>query len=403
MNMTHETIDKISENFGANEESPVRQTAGIILELLNKGEYPLLLGDRGLGKTGLSEQIIRAIGREMYYLNASQVDAASLVYPLPNAERDSVTLLTIKEMDRKTILLDELTNARDDLKSLLQSLVLDKRIGTTQFEDINFIATGNGLQHSSLANSLPRPLLERFCVVDFPAPTVDDWITYMLQTHSTVPSWYYGFMKSISSSEFYSPEDKGESENFQQRPSPRSHTKFAKILSEYESPVKALSRSGRLESICKGFLGAPMAVRFLAYLADSSNFLTYEEFLKGKNPQNSSQAINLILSANSALNTTVKTTLDNYIAYKSSPKEYNEKEVTEKTQKLYDTLNHLLGVIMSNGKTRSLSQFFLDVITRNNAAEYKHLLSSFANKSENLSSPLNKLISERRKAVTAVV
>lgn len=324
MQETDSHAQQIANKYGADNNSPIRELVETCVTLLENGESPLLLGDRGLGKSTVAYDVAKDLGREVFYFNCSQADAASLVFPklvrrsdgtvVQDREngivvnRDLITqpegieLVTIFGLNGKVVLLDEITNAQDDLHSFLLSFVQDRRIGNTVFDDILIVATGNGTSHSTLANTLPRPLIERFCVLEFPAPSVDDWIAYMLRKHPGVPSYYYGFLKHVSSAMFYSPESNdGDVEDFRQRPSPRSHTKAAKTLSKFPTVQDALNRSNVVFRIMNGFLGKEVASAFITYLQDASNFLTFTEWKQGRMPLTNIQVINLTISAYESL------------------------------------------------------------------------------------------------------
>lgn len=294
--------------IGSSQNSKLYMLAKAAGILLNAGKSPLFIGDRGLGKSSVAKQVAANLNRETYYFNCSQADAASLVYPVVSAEPGkppSINLTTLGGLDGLTIILDEITNAREDLQSFLLSWVLEKRVGSTEFKDINFIATGNSNKQSSLANTLPRPLLERFCVLDFPAPTKDDWIVYM-QTQQKAPSWYYAWIKKINEPMFYTKEtEDGEVEDFKQRPSPRSHTQLANTLASLESPQEAQAEIEVIHMIAEGFVGNSAATSLNQYINDSSNFITYEEYLAGRKPQNATQIMNLVMSATDKLRDTV--------------------------------------------------------------------------------------------------
>lgn len=306
----------------------IRDNKAIIKMLWKNDRYPMLLGDRGIGKSQVAFQVAdEDMNLPVYYLNCSQVDAESLIYPsiketerrvdpealLPHMKEvakigedgkaivtdRSIDLITIDGLEQPiVVLLDELTNARQSLWSLLLSFVAEKRIGSRYFPNILFIATGNRTDNSSLAQPLPRPLMERFCILDAPVPTKEEWMEYMKKTYTSVPGYYYGFVHNIPSKMFYEKESEGgDVEDMRQLPSPRSHTYAASVLSEYEKVEEARNHMAYIYPVFKGYLGDSVASRFIAYLQDADNFLTYEQYTNGKKPTTAPQVINLAVDA----------------------------------------------------------------------------------------------------------
>ena len=83
------------------------------------------------------------------------------------------------------LLLDELTNiSRPDVISAAYKLIFDRRAGFTKFhDDVFIVACGNKPEHSSVANYLPTPLINRMLVLTIDPPKVDDWMEFMQKTY----------------------------------------------------------------------------------------------------------------------------------------------------------------------------------------------------------------------------
>lgn len=335
----------------------IRELKEMVTELLLPNDrYPLVLGDRGIAKTQVAFQVAKAMGKQVYYFNASQVDAESLVFPvIKEVERigedgkmvlgKAIEIVTVAGLHEDVVvIIDELTNARPSLHSFLLSFVADRRIGENTFENVRFYATGNKTQNSSLAQPLPRPLMERFCIIDAPVPSKEEWMAWMRENYENVPSWYYGFIHGLPNGMFYSKEEEGgESEDFTQLPSPRSHTYAATTLNSFASELDAKKHLKTIFALFKGYLGTPVASRFIAYIEDSSNFLTYEQYAKGTKPTSSTQVINLAVDA----------------ADKLYPLYETEKE--KEQEKFYKALDKLLYDIHQS-KFTNLTQFVLETV-----------------------------------------
>lgn len=333
--------------------------------VLNAGLSPFFVGDRGIGKSQVAQQIAQKLGKEVYFFNASQADASSLVYPVVDGEvgNKGIELVSLKDVDNKIIIIDELTNARPDLWSFLLSWVLDKKIGNKSFKDIQFIATGNFTKNSTLANSLPRPLLERFCVIEFPVPSVEDWVHHMQQTYPTVPDYYYSFIYTIADinkSYFYEPElDYGDVDDFKQRPSPRSHTQVAKVLASnpnFNTIHGVLSKIEVVRTIMTGFLGSAVYSAFANYINDASNFLSYDDYARGKKPENVPQVINLVMSTRQKFSNI----LNNENLTQEEAHEYLTKYADRLFGDVYNLDNKLVSLLSYNLITNKVREYFND-------------------------------------------
>ena len=82
---------------------------------------------------------------------------------------------------RGMLFLDELTNVeRPDVQAAAYKLVLDRKAGFLKFSDgVKVVAAGNTPEHSSIANELPAPLINRMTVVEAEPPTFSEWLSYM--------------------------------------------------------------------------------------------------------------------------------------------------------------------------------------------------------------------------------
>ena len=327
--------------------------------LLPNGRYPLFIGDRGIGKSQIAFQIIEELGAKAFYFNASQTDPESLIFPVikemqgfdedgnPKLGDKVIDLVTVGGLaeDNIVVLIDELTNARPSLHSFLLSFVADRRIGTKVFNNVSFIATGNRTSNSSLAQALPRPLMERFCIIDSPVPSRHEWVQYMRDNYPSVPSWYYGFMLELPQKQFYQQEEEGgDVEDFRQLPSPRSHTYAATTLSGFESAGQALNHLNAISTVFKGYLGEAVAARFIAYLQDSENFLTFKQYKKGKTPKNAAQAINLAVDAAENL------------------RPLYEKGDKKSRSQYFEEIDQLFHDVHSTRNVTNLAQFVLDTL-----------------------------------------
>lgn len=357
--------------------------------LLLANRAPFLKGDRGLGKTETVFQVVEELRNPtdgqpklsiegVYYLNASQTDPEAMTFPVvkTNEEgRKTVEVVTVEDLEGHLVFIDELTNSNERLRSFLLSLVASRRVGAREFGNIWFAAAGNEMDHSTLASSMPRPLLERFCVLDFPTPTRDEWIRYMRTFYPQVPAYYYGFVKTIAENQFYQAETEGgDVEDFRQIPSPRSHTYAASVLMHYPTAQEAKANIYDVQAMFEGFVGNGVAAAFAAYLQDASNFLTYAEYQKGRKPENSAQLINLTVSAADALDKVREEgDFDSYA----------------------EGVSEVLADVVSVSSLRNLKQFVIDTFTSGGKNSLKLELSRWCSRQDD-PGPIAKILDERR-------
>lgn len=87
------------------------------------------------------------------------------------------------------LFLDEFTNiTRQDVWSLAQQLVLDRRIGDISLSpQVELIAAGNTSETSNLATPLPTPIANRFIIISLnKEPDLDTWISFINTKYDVV-------------------------------------------------------------------------------------------------------------------------------------------------------------------------------------------------------------------------
>lgn len=254
----------------------------------------LFLGDRGIGKTSIAFEIAKELNLEPFYLNVSQLSPEHLAFPI--VRNDVLDFRTI-DLEGKLVILDELTNRNPDLHSALQSLVLDKRIGNRHFKEVYFIATGNRPEHSYLAVELPRPLIERFVLIDFPVPSKEEWSSYTIGAGGNIH--FVNFIMQAPDDIYYSQtEDSG----LEQSPSPRNNTRTARIIAKvFGKDFMGFSEvRDQLKLLIVGSSGKRVYDAFLHYI-ESGRYYSYSYFVRKDYPKTDSEAIQLIVDATTKL------------------------------------------------------------------------------------------------------
>lgn len=247
----------------------------------------LLIGAPGVGKSTLvreaAEEMAEKLGKkfvqysddvafevldrpEEYFvyvdLRLTEIEAADLS-GIPRDVDGAVTykpLLWARVLSKANgvLFLDELTNENDPNKlAAAYKILLDRSAGFIRFSDGVFIvAAGNSPEHSSVANQLPAPLINRLLVLEVSAPTVDEWRQWLIDNYGD--EWdvrTYAFLKAFEADNYLlrTPEDPETLRNY---PTPRSWTKLALLLKRgFDSP-----------EIIEGLIGPEVGARFRAFI-----------------------------------------------------------------------------------------------------------------------------------------
>ena len=157
------------------------------------------------------------------------------------------------------LFLDELTNVqRSDVIAAAYKIVLDRRVGFINLPaTVRVIAAGNRPEHSSIAQELPAPLLNRFLTVNIMPPSVQDWVAYMTATYkdawdTRVAGYLYAFKEDL-----YRPPQ--EAMTLEPYPTHRSWTMLSLALHNIQiADLKP--------KVAASYVGSEVAQRFSAFL-----------------------------------------------------------------------------------------------------------------------------------------
>ena len=126
------------------------------------------------------------------------------------------------------LFIDEYTNVnRMDVKSALLKVTLERRLGFLPLHnDVLVICAGNTPEHSTLANELSEPELNRMMIFHV-TNTVDDWKQYMDKNYLDWDKRIYVFLKRHPNYFIGKPSSKSKSK-YDGFPSPRAWSSLAK-------------------------------------------------------------------------------------------------------------------------------------------------------------------------------
>lgn len=282
----------------------------------------LLLGAPGVGKSTAVEEAAREYaeksGREFvkytddvaqqvlsepdrYFvfvdIRLTEIEAADLS-GIPRDVDGAVTykpLLWARVLSKVpgVLFLDELTNENDPNKlAAAYKIILDRSAGFIKFhEDVRIVAAGNSPEHSSVANMLPAPLVNRLLVLEVGQPTIDEWRQWVLQRYGD--GWdirTYAFLKAFEADNYLlrPPEEPEVLKNY---PTPRSWTKLALVLKKgIEHP-----------EVIEGLIGPEVGARFRAFInsrVDLEALIAHPELFKDLNIDQKYMAALMLASYN---------------------------------------------------------------------------------------------------------
>jgi len=279
-----------------------------LLSLIPPTQAVLILGPPGVGKSTaireFAEKEAIAMGRELVdyddddelFLRISRNPEKFYIFldfRLSEAEptdflgvpRDTDSFITYKPLrwvqvfshpnSAGVLFLDELTNVRrEDVLAQAYKLVLDRRAGFRKFSDnVRVIAAGNHPEHSTVANLLPGPLVNRFAVIDIEASDIHEWIDYVDLVEGGIDPRIAGYLTRF-------PNDllkKSDAETLENFPTPRTWSRLNQILRGNITDSKVIYE------VAKALLGKEVAHKFATFCKLSRYLPSPEEILK--NPE----------------------------------------------------------------------------------------------------------------------
>jgi hypothetical protein len=133
---------------------------------------------------------------------------------------------------------------------------LDRRAGLKKFSDgVRVVAAGNHPDHSSVANLLPSPLVNRFAVIYVDDLDVFEWVEYVRNNEGGIDPRVAGYLARFPT-DLYNKVDAETLENF---PTPRSWSRLNQILRENDLGLV------EVEEVARMLLGSVVAQKFAAF------------------------------------------------------------------------------------------------------------------------------------------
>jgi len=183
------------------------------------------------------------------------------------------------------ILFDEITNVvKPELQSIAFKIVLDRQIGERRIsEGVRIVAAGNLPEHSSVAQALPAPLINRFAILYIKPPELEKWLSYIEERRGGLHPLVAGFLARSAGEAFLKlPADPETVYNF---PSPRSWDAFnadiTRLAREHgagnDPEILRYVRQVDLQVIAQAHLGPELAQELVAFAMLGKYVPSYDE------------------------------------------------------------------------------------------------------------------------------
>jgi len=151
--------------------------------------------------------------------------------------------------------IDELPNVRrDDQIAIMYSILQEKEAGWSLkiSDNIKIVVAGNTPEWSEIVSDLPKPLKGRVTFFRVDPPSIDEWYEYMnTQYGDKWDKFTYAYLK-LYPADFL----KNSDVPFENYPSPRSWTRLALQLYEYDGDDEMI------DELSVGNVGKEVGVRF---------------------------------------------------------------------------------------------------------------------------------------------
>ena len=298
-----------------------------------------LVGEPGIGKTAMHDEIARRTGFTPIYIDAPNIELGDIGVPVPNHDTKTTRFYLNEHwgFHRKeplVIFIDEFTKAPQGVQNMLHPLLNEKRIGGEHMHEKTIVLTAGNLSGDGVGDIMKAHTRNRVTVLPVKKPSAGfnadgsiekgSWGEWAL--HNNIEPVMLTFVKEYPSV-LASYLDAGQNENpYIYNPkkaqisfaSPRSLAKASHILS------KRMSFShNSLKTALEGTIGAATARDLLAYLDVADSLPTWEAIVNnptGAQVPNSPAA--LCILAFNALQRIERDTVGKWFDYmKRTPKE----------------------------------------------------------------------------------
>jgi len=245
---------------------------------INTGGNLLVLGQAGLGKTEMAQQVVSEMGYNAIYLNLSVLEYPDLV-GLQTIVMDEKLGRKVVEYAspkflpflppggskdhgrRNVIICDELDKAKDELQNPLLELLQFHTMNGSPIDVQSFVLTGNLPDEGAFSRPISHALTNR-CQVYQLKHNVTAWLNWAIDNH--INPLVVGFL-SRNPHLLSQPPVSGDPTAYN-RPSPRSWSMTARDLDVSLNETGYLASSDFQVQLVMGRVGIPAALQFKVWL-----------------------------------------------------------------------------------------------------------------------------------------
>lgn len=298
-----------------------------------------LLGEPGIGKTSMFEDIVARTGLKGIYIDVPNVELGDLGIPVPNHDTKTTSMYPNEYWGFHTgeplcIFLDEFTKGAQGVQNMLHPLLNERRFGSKKIHPDSIVVTAGNLTGDGVGDVMKGHTRQRVTVVHVKKPEAGieadgkvkdgSWGQWALRSDIApeVVTWVKEYPQVLAS---YL--DAGQAENpyiynpkQSQRAvcSPRTLAKASNIIKKRD----LFSRDALMAALA-GTIGEAGARDLMAYLSVADSLPTWDSIMKNPDEANvPSSPAALCILAYSALQRVERDTIGNWFTYlKRTPKE----------------------------------------------------------------------------------
>jgi len=298
-----------------------------------------LMGEPGIGKTSMFEDIVVRTGLKGIYIDVPNVDLGDLGIPVPNHETKTVSLYPNAHWGFHTgeplcIFLDEFTKGSQGVQNMLHPLLNERRFGGDKIHKDSMVITAGNLSGDSVGDSMKAHTNQRLTKIHVKKPEMGiepdgkvkdgSWGQWALRNDIAPEVITFGkeYPQILAS---YT--DPAQAENpyifHPKKPivsvvSPRTLAKASNIIKQRDK-----FSSNALQTALAGTIGETAAKDMMAYLSVADTLPTWDSIMKDpSNAQVPTSPAALCILAYSALQRVERDTIGKWFEYlKRTPKE----------------------------------------------------------------------------------
>lgn len=298
-----------------------------------------LLGEPGIGKTSMFEDIVARTGLRGIYIDVPNIELGDLGVPVPNHETKTVNFYPNEHWgfhrdEPMCIFLDEFTKGSQSVQNMLHPLLNERRVFGKRLSKESIVITAGNLTGDGVGDVMKGHTRQRVTVVHVKKPEVGieadgkvlegSWGAWALKNDIApeIITWAKEYPQILAS--YLDPAQAENPYIYQPKTpqravcSPRTLAKGSNIIKQREKFSK-----GALMAALAGTIGEAGARDLMAYLSVADSLPTWESIVK--NPENAEVPKNpaaLCILAYSALQRIDRDNIGKWFEYlKRTPKE----------------------------------------------------------------------------------